>query len=106
MNHQTRKKVFKIIDTGMKINNNISLNVCTSRFIFYSATTNSPPTRDTDHYPRSLPADNPLQEIERMQKEMESYLQQIQVIEQKAMSGKLALSCYDNHRGIGHLAFH
>ncbi|KAL4223193.1 hypothetical protein ACF0H5_016665 [Mactra antiquata] len=48
-------------------------------------TTNSPPTRDTDRYPRSAPLDDPGQEIVRLQREMEAYLQQIQVIEQRAM---------------------
>lgn len=49
-------------------------------------TTNSPPTRDTDKYPRVAPLDNPAEEIRRLQKEIEGYLQQIQVIEQRAMT--------------------
>ncbi|KAH3886232.1 protein moonraker-like isoform X2 [Dreissena polymorpha] len=51
------------------------------------ATTNSPPTRDTDRYPvsRGIPSEDPNAEIARLQREMEGYLQHIQVIEQKAM---------------------
>lgn len=56
-----------------------------------SATTNSPPSRDTDFklYPvkRSAPIDQPAKEIERLQREMEGYLQQIQVIEQRVLRG-------------------
>ncbi|XP_052797905.1 protein moonraker-like isoform X2 [Mya arenaria] len=53
----------------------------------FPATTNSPPTRDTDRYPvnRGIPSDDPDVEIMRLQREMEGYLQQIQVIEQRAM---------------------
>ena len=55
----------------------------------FAVTTNSPPTRDTDKYPRVAPLDNPAEEIGRLQKEIEGYLQQIQVIEQRAMTGEL-----------------
>ncbi|KAK3606561.1 hypothetical protein CHS0354_041522 [Potamilus streckersoni] len=50
-------------------------------------TTDSPPTRDTDIYGnhKSVQPQNPQQEISRLQRELESYLQQIQVIEQRAM---------------------
>ncbi|KAL3856853.1 hypothetical protein ACJMK2_011564 [Sinanodonta woodiana] len=50
-------------------------------------TTDSPPTRDTDIYGthKSSQPQNPQQEISRLQRELESYLQQIQVIEQRAM---------------------
>ncbi|KAL5017134.1 hypothetical protein ScPMuIL_006723 [Solemya velum] len=48
-------------------------------------TTNSPPTRDTDAYPSRKWTNEPRLEIERLQKEMEQYLQQIQVIEQRAV---------------------
>ncbi|XP_076108762.1 protein moonraker-like isoform X2 [Mytilus galloprovincialis] len=55
----------------------------------FPATTNSPPSRDTDFklYPvkRSAPIDQPAKEIERLQREMEGYLQQIQVIEQRVL---------------------
>lgn len=37
------------------------------------------------------PSDQPAKEIERLQREMESYLQQIQVIEQRALQGKILL---------------
>ncbi|XP_021357152.1 protein moonraker-like [Mizuhopecten yessoensis] len=50
----------------------------------------SPPSRDTDFklYPvqRTAPSAQPEKEIERLQHEMEGYLQQIQVIEQRAMN--------------------
>lgn len=57
--------------------------------LYVVATTNSPPTRDTDKYPvhRTVPADDPDEEILRLQREMEGYLQQIQVLEQRAMKG-------------------
>ncbi|XP_033748027.1 protein moonraker-like [Pecten maximus] len=49
----------------------------------------SPPSRDTDFklYPvtRTTPSTQPEKEIERLQHEMEGYLQQIQIIEQRAM---------------------
>ncbi|XP_062568030.1 protein moonraker-like [Saccostrea cucullata] len=55
----------------------------------FPVSSNSPPSKDTDLkiYPiRKLPhSDQPAKEIERLQREMESYLQQIQVIEQRAM---------------------
>ena len=58
----------------------------------FTVTTNSPPARDTDFkiYPvqRSAPSDQPAKEIERLQREMEGYLQQIQVIEQRVLKGK------------------
>ncbi|XP_060074387.1 protein moonraker-like isoform X2 [Ylistrum balloti] len=50
----------------------------------------SPPSRDTDFkiYPvtRTAPSTQPDKEIERLQHEMEGYLQQIQIIEQRAMN--------------------
>nr|XP_022337777.1 protein moonraker-like isoform X3 [Crassostrea virginica] len=55
----------------------------------FPVSSNSPPSKDTDlkMYPvRKLPpSDQPAKEIERLQREMESYLQQIQVIEQRAL---------------------
>lgn len=55
----------------------------------FPVSSNSPPSKDTDLkiYPvRKLPpSDQPAKEIERLQREMESYLQQIQVIEQRAL---------------------
>lgn len=60
---------------------------------------NSPPSKDTDLkiYPvRKLPpSDQPAKEIERLQREMESYLQQIQVIEQRALRGKQSQFSFD-----------
>ena len=62
--------------------------ICT----IFTVTTDSPPARDTDFkiYPiqRSAPSDQPAKEIERLQREMEGYLQQIQVIEQRVLKGK------------------
>ncbi|KAK3084266.1 hypothetical protein FSP39_010828 [Pinctada imbricata] len=56
----------------------------------FPVSSQSPPSRDTDFkiYPikKSAPTDQPDKEIERLQREMESYLQQIQVIEQRVIS--------------------
>lgn len=65
----------------------------------FKASSNSPPSKDTDLkiYPvRKLPpSDQPAKEIERLQREMESYLQQIQVIEQRALRGKQSQFSFD-----------
>ncbi|ESO97923.1 hypothetical protein LOTGIDRAFT_153031 [Lottia gigantea] len=52
-------------------------------------TTNSPPTRDTDRYPIHkvhIAGTEGQDEISRMQKELESYLNQIKTIEEKAIT--------------------
>ncbi|XP_056009035.1 protein moonraker-like isoform X2 [Ostrea edulis] len=55
----------------------------------FPVSSDSPPSKDTDLkiYPiqKFAPSDQPAKEIERLQREMESYLQQIQVIEQRAL---------------------
>lgn len=60
----------------------------------FPVTTDSPPARDTDFklYPvkKSVPSDQPAKEIERLQREMEGYLQQIQVIEQRVLKDQNA----------------
>ncbi|XP_050410763.2 protein moonraker [Patella vulgata] len=56
---------------------------------YFPATTNSPPTRDTDKYPIHkvhIPISDTTDEITRMQKELESYLSQIKTIEEKAIT--------------------
>jgi hypothetical protein len=66
---------------------------------FLTVSSDSPPSKDTDLkiYPiqKFAPSDQPAKEIERLQREMESYLQQIQVIEQRALKGQQRkLLCY------------
>lgn len=72
--------------------NSIIGNIVSNNLFCLIVSSNSPPSKDTDLkiYPvRKLPpSDQPAKEIERLQREMESYLQQIQVIEQRALRGK------------------
>lgn len=85
---------FKIVP----IDSIIGILVSDSLFCF-KVSSNSPPSKDTDLkiYPvRKLPpSDQPAKEIERLQREMESYLQQIQVIEQRALRGKQSQFSFD-----------
>lgn len=85
---------FKIIP----IDSIIGILVSDNLFCFI-VSSNSPPSKDTDLkiYPvRKLPpSDQPAKEIERLQREMESYLQQIQVIEQRALRGKKTQFSFD-----------
>lgn len=71
----------------------------TDNLFCFKVSSNSPPSKDTDLkiYPvRKLPpSDQPAKEIERLQREMESYLQQIQVIEQRALRGKQTQFSFD-----------
>lgn len=78
----------------------IILGILVSDNLFcFKVSSNSPPSKDTDLkiYPvRKLPpSDQPAKEIERLQREMESYLQQIQVIEQRALRGKQTQFSFD-----------
>lgn len=85
---------FKIVP----IDSIIGILVSDNLFCF-KVSSNSPPSKDTDLkiYPvRKLPpSDQPAKEIERLQREMESYLQQIQVIEQRALRGKQTQFSFD-----------
>lgn len=85
---------FKIVP----IDSIIGILVSDNLFCF-KVSSNSPPSKDTDLkiYPvRKLPpSDQPAKEIERLQREMESYLQQIQVIEQRALRGKQSQFSFD-----------
>lgn len=85
--HQIYRYTFKIVP----IDSILGILVSDNLFCF-KVSSNSPPSKDTDLkiYPvRKLPpSDQPAKEIERLQREMESYLQQIQVIEQRALRGK------------------
>lgn len=85
---------FKIVPIDSKIGILVSDNL-----FCFKVSSNSPPSKDTDLkiYPvRKLPpSDQPAKEIERLQREMESYLQQIQVIEQRALRGKQSQFSFD-----------
>lgn len=87
---------FKIVP----IDSIIGILVSDNLFCFiHVVSSNSPPSKDTDLkiYPvRKLPpSDQPAKEIERLQREMESYLQQIQVIEQRALRGNQSQFSFD-----------